>query len=168
MVDEGGGGSGGEGGGRKWRRRLNGDAPRPPRCLRASASRVPCRTFLNLFPPQQPIVRRTSSPPRFAQVGPALPTSLAMPLDGHAHLVSQGWSGKGTGLRQGAISKPITITQKKTLAGIGKDRDDAFPFWDQYVHICFPLRSASHIPALTQCLPSCLGQHPNQSPQLGR
>ncbi|KAJ2966833.1 hypothetical protein NUW54_g13691 [Trametes sanguinea] len=53
-----------------------------------------------------------------------------MPLDGHTHLVKQGWSGKGTGLRNGAIAKPITVTQKKTLAGIGKDRDEAFPFWD--------------------------------------
>ncbi|KAM5533609.1 hypothetical protein V8D89_012722 [Ganoderma adspersum] len=53
-----------------------------------------------------------------------------MPLDGHAHLVSQGWSGKGSGLRSGAIVKPINIVQKKSLAGVGKDRDEAFPFWD--------------------------------------
>lgn len=53
-----------------------------------------------------------------------------MPLDGHAYLVSQGWSGKGTGLRHGAISRPVTLAQKKNLAGIGKDRDEAFPFWD--------------------------------------
>ncbi|KAF8895364.1 hypothetical protein BD779DRAFT_1499060 [Infundibulicybe gibba] len=53
-----------------------------------------------------------------------------MPLDGHSYLVAQGWSGKGTGLRQGAISRPLAIPQKKTLAGLGKDRDEAFPFWD--------------------------------------
>ncbi|KAF9067136.1 hypothetical protein BDP27DRAFT_1538097 [Rhodocollybia butyracea] len=53
-----------------------------------------------------------------------------MPLDGHSYLVAQGWSGKGNGLRKGAISKPITVNQKKTLAGLGKDRDEAFPFWD--------------------------------------
>ncbi|TCD70913.1 hypothetical protein EIP91_001222 [Steccherinum ochraceum] len=53
-----------------------------------------------------------------------------MPLDGHAYLVSQGWEGRGTGLRQGAIAKPVTLVQKKTLSGVGKDRDDAFPFWD--------------------------------------
>ncbi|GLB38403.1 putative dna-directed rna polymerase ii subunit rpb1 [Lyophyllum shimeji] len=53
-----------------------------------------------------------------------------MPLDGHAYLVSQGWAGKGTGLRQGAISRPLAIPQKKDLAGLGKDRDEAFPFWD--------------------------------------
>ena len=54
-----------------------------------------------------------------------------MPLDSHSYLVSQGWAGKGTGLRQGAISRPLAIPQKKTLAGLGKDRDEAFPFWDQ-------------------------------------
>ncbi|KAF8908890.1 hypothetical protein CPB84DRAFT_1703262 [Gymnopilus junonius] len=53
-----------------------------------------------------------------------------MPLDGHSYLVAQGWSGKGTGLRQGAISRPLAIPQKRTLAGVGKDRDEAFPFWD--------------------------------------
>ncbi|KAG6891670.1 hypothetical protein C0992_012719 [Termitomyces sp. T32_za158] len=53
-----------------------------------------------------------------------------MPLDGHNFLVSQGWSGRGTGLRQGAISRPIAIPQKRNLAGLGKDRDEAFPFWD--------------------------------------
>ncbi|KAJ7259553.1 hypothetical protein B0H12DRAFT_1108669, partial [Mycena haematopus] len=53
-----------------------------------------------------------------------------MPLDGHSYLVSQGWTGSGTGLRQGAITRPLAIPQKKTLAGLGKDRDEAFPFWD--------------------------------------
>ncbi|THV03815.1 hypothetical protein K435DRAFT_774688 [Dendrothele bispora CBS 962.96] len=53
-----------------------------------------------------------------------------MPIDGHSFLVSQGWSGKGTGLRQGAITRPITIVQKNNLGGLGKDRDEAFPFWD--------------------------------------
>jgi len=54
-----------------------------------------------------------------------------MPLDGHSYLVSQGWEGKGTGLRQGSISRPLAIPQKRNLAGLGKDRDEAFPFWDQ-------------------------------------
>ena len=56
-----------------------------------------------------------------------------MPLDGHSYLVAQGWGGKGTGLREGAISRPLAIAQKKNLAGLGKDRDEAFPFWDQWV-----------------------------------
>ncbi|THH27577.1 hypothetical protein EUX98_g6618 [Antrodiella citrinella] len=53
-----------------------------------------------------------------------------MPLDGHAYLVAQGWEGRGSGLRKGAIAKPVAVIQKKTLSGVGKDRDDAFPFWD--------------------------------------
>ncbi|KAJ7784445.1 hypothetical protein B0H16DRAFT_1670795 [Mycena metata] len=53
-----------------------------------------------------------------------------MPLDSHSYLVAQGWTGSGTGLRQGAISRPLAIPQKKTLAGLGKERDEAFPFWD--------------------------------------
>jgi len=53
-----------------------------------------------------------------------------MPLDGHSFLVSQGWAGKGKALREGAISRPLIVAQKKTLSGIGKDRDEAFPFWD--------------------------------------
>ncbi|EIW81026.1 hypothetical protein CONPUDRAFT_90090 [Coniophora puteana RWD-64-598 SS2] len=52
-----------------------------------------------------------------------------MPLDGHAYLSSYGWT-KGSGLRKGALERPLAIPQKKTLAGLGKDRDEAFPFWD--------------------------------------
>ncbi|KAG2155996.1 uncharacterized protein EDB93DRAFT_1129288 [Suillus bovinus] len=53
-----------------------------------------------------------------------------MPLDGHSYLTSYGWSGKGTGLRTGAIDRPLAIPKKRNLAGVGKDRDEAFPFWD--------------------------------------
>ncbi|KAI6147313.1 hypothetical protein BKA82DRAFT_956173 [Pisolithus tinctorius] len=53
-----------------------------------------------------------------------------MPLDGYTYLTSYGWTGKGNGLRKGAIEKPIAIPQKRNLAGVGKDRDEAFPFWD--------------------------------------
>jgi hypothetical protein len=54
-----------------------------------------------------------------------------MPLDGASYLAAQGWAGKGNGLRLGAISRPLAIPQKKTFSGLGKDRDEAFPFWDQ-------------------------------------
>ena len=91
-----------------------------------------------------------------------------MPLDGHAHLVSQGWSGKGSGLRSGAIANPINIVQKKSLAGVGKDRDEAFPFWDQYVCEKRPDQDLSDGMSILQCFPSRLGQHPSQGPQLGR
>jgi nucleolar protein TMA23 len=54
-----------------------------------------------------------------------------MPLNSHSYLVAQGWQGTGKALREGAISRPVIIAQKKNLAGVGKDRDEAFPFWDQ-------------------------------------
>jgi hypothetical protein len=53
-----------------------------------------------------------------------------MPLDSHSYLTSQGWSGKGKGLRDGSLVRPLAIPRKRTLAGVGKDRDEAFPFWD--------------------------------------
>lgn len=54
-----------------------------------------------------------------------------MPLNSHSYLVGQGWQGTGKALREGAISRPVVIAQKKSLAGVGKDRDEAYPFWDQ-------------------------------------
>ncbi|KAF8322589.1 hypothetical protein DL93DRAFT_1026444 [Clavulina sp. PMI_390] len=51
-------------------------------------------------------------------------------LDGHAYLTKRGWKGKGNALRSGGIAKPLTVTQKRTLSGLGKDRDEAFPFWE--------------------------------------
>lgn len=54
-----------------------------------------------------------------------------MPLNSHSYLVAQGWKGTGKALREGAINRPVIIAQKKTLAGVGRDRDEAFPFWDQ-------------------------------------
>lgn len=54
-------------------------------------------------------------------------------LDSAGFLTSFGWKGKGNGLRQGSASRPLAIPQKRTLSGLGKDRDEAFPFWDQSV-----------------------------------
>ncbi|CCO28813.1 hypothetical protein RSOLAG1IB_00553 [Rhizoctonia solani AG-1 IB] len=51
-------------------------------------------------------------------------------LDGQTHLVKQGWRGAGHPLKAGGRSRPIVIAQKKTLGGIGKDRDESFAFWD--------------------------------------
>jgi len=56
-------------------------------------------------------------------------------LDSVTYLTSYGWEGKGKGLRDGAMSRPLAIPQKRTLAGLGKDRDEAFPFWDQSVFL---------------------------------
>lgn len=54
-----------------------------------------------------------------------------MPLDTEGYLTKQGWKGKGTALQQGHISRPIAVVQKKNLNGVGRDRDEAVPFWDK-------------------------------------
>ncbi|KAB5589260.1 hypothetical protein CTheo_7297 [Ceratobasidium theobromae] len=51
-------------------------------------------------------------------------------LDGRTHLVRQGWKGTGHPLKTGGRARPVVIAQKKTLGGIGKDRDESFAFWD--------------------------------------
>jgi nucleolar protein TMA23 len=51
-------------------------------------------------------------------------------LDGHEYLTKRGWKGKGNALRFGGIAKPLVVTQKNSLSGLGKDRDEAFPFWE--------------------------------------
>ncbi|KAG8731981.1 hypothetical protein FRC11_001260 [Ceratobasidium sp. 423] len=51
-------------------------------------------------------------------------------LDGQTHLVKQGWKGAGHPLKAGGRSRPVVVAQKKTLGGIGKDRDESFAFWD--------------------------------------
>ncbi|KAG8745962.1 hypothetical protein FRC10_006525 [Ceratobasidium sp. 414] len=51
-------------------------------------------------------------------------------LDGQTHLVKQGWKGAGHPLKAGGRTRPIIIAQKKTLGGIGRDRDESFAFWD--------------------------------------
>lgn len=56
-----------------------------------------------------------------------------MPIDGHNYLTKHGWAGKGNGLRAGSIARPIIASQKRDSKGLGKDRDDHFEFWDQYV-----------------------------------
>jgi hypothetical protein len=56
-----------------------------------------------------------------------------MPIDGHSYLTKRGWAGKGSGLRAGSIARPIVASQKRDSRGLGKDRDDHFEFWDQYV-----------------------------------
>ncbi|KZO97069.1 hypothetical protein CALVIDRAFT_574659 [Calocera viscosa TUFC12733] len=53
-----------------------------------------------------------------------------MPLDSHHHLSRLGWAGQGKALRAGGLTRPLNVSQKRTLAGVGKDRDEAFPFWD--------------------------------------
>ncbi|KAK4051634.1 hypothetical protein OIV83_002774 [Microbotryomycetes sp. JL201] len=49
-----------------------------------------------------------------------------------AYLRGLGWRGPGTGLTSAphARSKPVLVAQKKTLSGVGKDRDETFAWWD--------------------------------------
>lgn len=48
------------------------------------------------------------------------------------YLRGLGWGGPGTPLTDapGARSKPVVVAQKKTLAGLGKDRDTSHQWWD--------------------------------------
>jgi len=43
-----------------------------------------------------------------------------MTIDSSEYLVRQGWEGKGKALKKGGRAKPISIVQKKTMAGVGK------------------------------------------------
>ncbi|RXK36256.1 hypothetical protein M231_06459 [Tremella mesenterica] len=57
-------------------------------------------------------------------------TTTKQKFDPAAHLHKHGWKGKGTALKHGHATRPLAIVQKKTLSGVGKDRDEAVPFWD--------------------------------------
>ena len=49
------------------------------------------------------------------------------------YLRGLGWNGPGSSLQPNNVharAKPITIPQKKTLSGVGKDRDTAYPWWE--------------------------------------
>lgn len=81
-----------------------------------------------------------------------------MPIDGHSYLTKRGWAGKGSGLRAGSVARPIVASQKRDSRGLGKDRDDHFEFWDQYVipfssfSITGHLRRVSSLRSTWQCL----------------
>ncbi|GAA5913873.1 hypothetical protein JCM6882_004382 [Rhodosporidiobolus microsporus] len=53
-------------------------------------------------------------------------------FDSANYLRGLGWSGPGFSLNGSAHgrAKPITVVQKKTLAGVGRDRDTSFAWWD--------------------------------------
>lgn len=81
--------------------------------------------------PRPPLTTTFDTPHTHSFLSTTLPE--LMPLDAANHLAAQGWAGAGKPLRAGpnALSRPIVGVQKKTLGGVGKDRDDAFAFWDQ-------------------------------------
>lgn len=49
-----------------------------------------------------------------------------------AYLKGLGWKGPGAGLNDSphARARPVIAAQKKSLSGVGKDRDTAFPWWE--------------------------------------
>ncbi|BGP20280.1 hypothetical protein JCM10213_001111 [Rhodosporidiobolus nylandii] len=53
-------------------------------------------------------------------------------FDSATYLRGLGWQGPGSSLNGAAHgrAKPVTVVQKKTLSGIGKDRDTSFQWWD--------------------------------------
>ncbi|KIR27512.1 hypothetical protein I307_06568 [Cryptococcus deuterogattii 99/473] len=73
-------------------------------------------------------------------------------FDAAKHLEKQGWKGKGTALKNGHATRPLAVVQKKTLSGIGKDRDESVPFWDHIfaataANLFTPSASSSPAPA---------------------
>jgi len=53
-------------------------------------------------------------------------------FDSATYLRGLGWAGAGSSLNgdPNGRAKPVTVAQKKTLAGVGRDRDTAFPWWE--------------------------------------
>lgn len=65
-----------------------------------------------------------------------------MPLDTTQFLSQQGWRGKGVpldGEHGRGLKKPIMIPQKRTLGGIGNNRDRAVEWWDDVFAVGAPL-----------------------------
>ncbi|PLW22444.1 hypothetical protein PCASD_07791 [Puccinia coronata f. sp. avenae] len=47
-----------------------------------------------------------------------------------AYLATLGWSGPGNGLTETSRKTPITILKKNNTFGIGRERDNSHPWWD--------------------------------------
>ncbi|KAI9634649.1 uncharacterized protein MKK02DRAFT_37529 [Dioszegia hungarica] len=75
-------------------------------------------------------------------------------FDPAEHLSKQGWKGKGTALKTGHLTRPLAVVQKKTLSGVGKDRDEAVPFWDQIFAATAASLSLPSTPLSTSPAPS--------------
>ncbi|GAA5857279.1 hypothetical protein JCM9279_002111 [Rhodotorula babjevae] len=56
----------------------------------------------------------------------------AQQFDSATYLRGLGWAGPGSSLNNsaGGRAKPVTVVQKKTLSGVGRDRDTSFAWWD--------------------------------------
>lgn len=56
-----------------------------------------------------------------------------MPLNTAEYLTKRGWRGHGTpldGERGRGLKKPLLIPKKRSMSGIGQDRDRAVEWWD--------------------------------------
>ncbi|BGP51896.1 hypothetical protein JCM10450v2_007856 [Rhodotorula kratochvilovae] len=58
--------------------------------------------------------------------------ATASKFDSATFLRGLGWNGPGSSLNNSAAgrAKPVTVAQKKTLSGVGRDRDTSFAWWD--------------------------------------
>ncbi|KAF7298930.1 hypothetical protein MIND_00841000 [Mycena indigotica] len=100
-----------------------------PRAVPDPRGPLPLRAPLLGRPRQRRPRHRPRQPPRPPHTHHKPPRAVYTSTD-PLYLVAQGWAGAGSALRHGALARPLAIPQKRTLAGVGKDRDEAFPFWD--------------------------------------
>lgn len=57
-------------------------------------------------------------------------STTEMVFNSNKFLVSQGWEGQGKALKKGGRARPISVVQKKTMSGVGKDTYNGFEWWD--------------------------------------
>ena len=73
-------------------------------------------------------------PDRVHQLGTAaVAAAPVMPLDTGQYLARHGWRGAGApldGENGRGLKRPLLIPQKRSLGGVGKDRDRAVEWWD--------------------------------------
>jgi len=97
------------------------------RQTRARPPRQPRSYPLVLVAPRQhPALSSLHRPLHF------LSTMGAHQFDSATYLRGLGWAGPGSSLNNSAAgrAKPVTVVQKKTLSGVGRDRDTSFAWWD--------------------------------------
>lgn len=78
------------------------------------------------------------------------------PFDAGTYLRGLGWQGPGSSLNNSkdGRAKPVTVVQKKTLAGIGRDRDTSFAWWDAIFSSVANKVGTAQVRALAPSLPT--------------
>lgn len=96
-----------------------------------------CRSISDGFQPCPAFHLSSRSPPSTISS-----QNRSMPLNPTNYLTERGWGGKGTSLDSNGrgLKKPLSIPQKRSLTGIGKDRDRAVEWWDCLFAVSFPYR----------------------------